>query len=100
MKIADLKAMIAGRSDEEEVCCTVDHKDYWGTTVKVHPAIDLLETLVYDEYDYGTKVIYDREKIEFATPDEIAEMLANRETPNPYGYYKGHKVKSILVFTY
>lgn len=100
MKIADLKAMIAGRADDEEVCCTVDHKEWYGTIVKAHPVIDLLEALVYDEYDYGTKVIYDREKIEFAKPEEIAEMVANGETPNPFGYYNGHKVRSILMFTY
>lgn len=99
MKISELKAMIAGRSDDENVFCTVDQKDYFGS-VHAHPAIGLLEALCYISLNGDTVVIYDHSKIEFGTPEEIAAARESGYSHNALGYYGGCEVKSILMFTY
>lgn len=99
MKISELKAMIAGRSDDENVFCTVDQKDYWNS-VHAHPAIGLLEALCYISPAGDTVVIYDRDKITFATLEEIATAREEGWTPNALGYFGGCEIKSILMFTY
>lgn len=99
MKIADLKAIIAGRSDDENVFCTVDQKDYWNS-VHAHPAIGLLEALCYIDPAGDTVVIYDHSKIEYGTPEEIAAARQAGYSHNALGYYGGCEVKRILVFTY
>lgn len=99
MKIADLKAIIAGRSDDDEVFCTVDQKDYFGS-VHAHPALGLIEAMAYINPVGETVVIYDHSKIEFGTPEEIAADKEAGYSHNALGYFGGCEVKSILMLTY
>jgi hypothetical protein len=95
MKVSELKEILAQLNDNDEICVSVDTKNYWNQT-KAHPAISLLRMPVaHSKYLGADQILYDSDKIEFLEPEEVPDGK-----PNEHGYYDGQPVREVLVFTY